>query len=87
MSPTYTRDRDTARNVAGVYLNPRHPLSTSVHAFHHWTGDRILATWCGVPVDLTEGGAQTTDTINCLACAEASFQSEQSWIRQIRWYQ
>lgn len=78
---SYARDKETARTVAGVYVNPLHPLSKLVHAFRTWTGDRTLETWCEVSVNLTEGGAQTTDRINCQQCSEASFQATQRMLR------
>jgi hypothetical protein len=69
----YQRDRETARSACGVRLSPNHVLSRSVHAFRTWTGERALETWCGIPVDLTAGGARTSETITCQACPQASW--------------
>lgn len=68
----HTRDRETARKVGGVLVAPGHWAAATVHAFRQWTGEKTLATWCGVDVDLSQGGAQTTDTITCVSCAQAS---------------
>jgi hypothetical protein len=73
MMTTHQRDTATVRSTCGVRLSPDHILSTSVHSFKTWTGERTLVTWCGIPVDLARGGIQTTETITCVTCAEASW--------------
>jgi hypothetical protein len=77
----YVRDRETARTAAGVRLSPQHILSKSVHAFKTFTGDSTLQTWCDIPADLKDGASQTRETITCQACAQASFQNTQQWLR------
>ncbi len=74
-SATYARDIQTRRTVGGVRLSPQHILSKSVHAFRMWTDDRALVTWCGIPVDLADGGVQTTELISCQGCPEASWKA------------
>lgn len=69
---TYTRSRETARKMAGVMVAPGHWAAPTVHAFHQWTDEKTLATWCGVEVDLSVGGAHTTDLITCVQCPQAS---------------
>lgn len=74
MKPVFMdRDHQTARTRAGVRVNPTHWSSVTVHAFWRWTSDAVLLTWCGIEVDLREGGAHTTDLISCLGCGEASW--------------
>jgi hypothetical protein len=73
MTTTHKRDADTVRSACGVRLSPDHILSKSVHSFRTWTADRELVTWCSIPVDLAHGGIQTTETITCVTCAEASW--------------
>ena len=78
MSPqqaVYRRDHETAKVSSGVRVNPTHWASISVHAFHRSTGEKTLVTWCGIEVDLSAGGAHTTDIITCLACGEASLKA------------
>lgn len=67
------RDHQVVRTTGGVYVRPGHWAARMVHAFHRWTGETTLATWCDLTVDLSEGGALTTDLISCLQCAEASW--------------
>lgn len=67
------RDHQTAKTTAGVRVVPGHWGSVSVHAFRTWTGEATLTTWCGLEVDLSAGGAHTTDLISCLQCSQASF--------------
>lgn len=68
------RDRKTARERAGVRVKADHWASSTVHAFHRWTGETTLLTWCGIEVNLADGGAFTPDLINCLQCPQASLQ-------------
>jgi hypothetical protein len=78
---SYARDRQTARDICGVRLPPTHTLSKSVHAFRTWTGERTLLTWCEIPIDMAAGGVQTTETITCSGCGEASYQDALRWAR------
>mgnify|MGYP001557761715 CR=1 FL=1 len=71
----HERDRQTVRTVAGVRIAPGHWASTVVHAHRTWTGEHAMLTWCGLTADLEAGARQTTDTINCLQCAEASWRT------------
>lgn len=80
---TYTRDRQTARDVCGVRLPPTHMLSKSVHAFKTWSGERTLLTWCEIPVDLRAGGLQTMETITCSGCGQNSYQDALRWARAV----
>lgn len=75
MIAQYNRSRETARTAAGVRLPPSHTLSMSVHAFHRWTGEHELVTWCGIAVSVEDGARITTDTITCLGCPQASLQA------------
>ena len=75
MSPTYVRDWSTARTIAGVRLNPTHWAGVTVHAFHVWTGEHVLLTWCGIEANLEDGARQTTDLISCLSCGQASWEA------------
>ena len=75
------RNKDTVRTVAGVRTDPSHWANTPIHSFRTWTGDRTLVTWCGIPIDLAAGAFQTTDTVTCLQCGEASFQATQRMLR------
>lgn len=77
MSPTatYRRDRQTSRTTSGVRINPGHWASISVHAFHRWTGETTLVTWCGIEVELGDGGRLTTDIITCVQCPVGSMQA------------
>lgn len=72
---TYARDRETARTVAGVRVDPYHWASVNVHAMKTWVGDSEIETWCSLRVDVANGGAQTTDLINCSGCATASWRA------------
>jgi hypothetical protein len=84
MADTTARDAATAAAVAGVYLNPTHGGSRTVHAFRTWTGERTLETWCAIAAGLADGAHQTTDVISCVQCAEASYQDMLAWVRPIR---
>lgn len=75
MLTAYHRDRETQRKVGAVRVNPQHWASINVHAFRTWTGEHSLSTWCGIEIDLADGARQTTDTITCSGCAEASWQA------------
>jgi hypothetical protein len=68
----YRRDRETARKIAGVMVAPGHWAARTVHAFRRWIDDKTLVTWCGISVDLTNGGAQTMNLITCVQCPQAS---------------
>lgn len=69
------RDRQVARTTGGVYVKAGHWASRTVHSFHRYTGETTLLTWCDLTVDLSEGGALTTDLIGCLQCSEASWRA------------
>jgi hypothetical protein len=73
MTTTYERNKQTARTAAGVRVKDGHWASKTVHAFREWTGESDLTTWCGLDVDLSDGGRHTTDIITCLQCGEASW--------------
>lgn len=76
MTPTlYVRALETARKIAGVRTNPEHWANAMVHAFRIWTGESTLLTWCGIEVDLTDKGRQTTDLISCLQCGQGSWRA------------
>ena len=72
---THARDRETVRKACGVRVNPEHWASAMVHAFRTWTGEHELETWCGLAVDLSDGGTLTSDLITCLQCPSASLQA------------
>lgn len=69
------RDRKTSSTVSGVRVKADHWASSTVHAFHRWTGEAALLTWCGIEVNLADGGAHTRDLITCLGCAQASLKA------------
>lgn len=71
MSP-YQRDKETAKKIAGVMVAPGHWAATTVYAFHRWTDETAVVTWCGLAVDLAAGGAQTMNLITCVQCPQAS---------------
>ena len=71
----YKRDHQTAKVSAGVRVNPGHWASISVHSFHRWTGEATVLTWCGITVELGDGGKLTTDLISCSGCGQASMQA------------
>lgn len=83
---SYTRDRETARTLAGIRLDPIDLSRGSVHLFETWIGETMAVTACGEEADFNERARQTRDTISCSACAEASWRAAQAWIRQIRWH-
>lgn len=74
---TYERDQATSRRVSGVLVKAGHWASSTVHAFRHWTGETELETetWCGLSVNLADGGAHTRDHVTCLQCPQASIQA------------
>lgn len=74
------RDAATVKKQCGVRVNPTHWAARAVHSFRTWTGETALVTWCGINVDLADGGAQTTDTITCLQCAQASYTAVLDWV-------
>ena len=69
------RDHETSRRASGVRVNPTHWANAAVHAFHRWTGETELLTWCGLTVNLADGGAHTRDLITCLQCGQASLRA------------
>jgi hypothetical protein len=72
VTATYAeRDRQTSRIYSGVRVPPIWP-GARVHAFHHWTGETTLLTWCGVEGDTEDGAETTTAFVNCSQCAVAS---------------
>ncbi|MCC7369676.1 MAG: hypothetical protein IT306_14700 [Chloroflexi bacterium] len=71
----YERDQKTSRTVSGVWVKAGHWASSTVHAFRRWTGETELVTWCGISVNLADGGAHTRDHITCLQCPQASLQA------------
>ncbi len=64
--------------MSGVRVKADHWASTTVHAFHHWTGETSILTWCGIEVNLADGGAHTRDLITCVQCPQASLQAFRS---------
>lgn len=66
------RDHATSRRASGVRVKADHWASRTVHSFRRWTGDTTLSTWCGIEVDLQDGGAHTTDHVTCKQCPQAS---------------
>lgn len=68
------RDHQTVRTACGVRMQPTHWANRTVHSFRTWTGEHMLVTWCGLDADLESGARQTTDTITCLACGQASWE-------------
>jgi hypothetical protein len=66
-------DRVTARATAGVRMAPGHWASRMIHAFRRWDGP-LIVTWCDLEVH-ADGGALTTDRIDCQQCSEASWQA------------
>lgn len=71
----YERDMATSRKVSGVRVKAGHWASRTVHAFCRWTGETELETWCGIAVNLADGGAHTRDHITCVQCPQASIQA------------
>lgn len=71
----YRRDHQTVKVSAGVRVKPTHWASISVHAFHRWTGEHSLVTWCGIAVELGDGARLTTDLISCVQCPVGSMQA------------
>lgn len=69
------RDQETSQRVSGVRVSRSDWAGKSVHAFHRWTGETELLTWCGIAVNLAEGGAHTKDHITCLQCAQGSLKA------------
>jgi len=68
------RDQATSEKASGVRVNRRDWAGKSVHSFHRWTGETTLLTWCGLSVNLADGGAHTRDLVTCLQCAQASLE-------------
>lgn len=71
----YERNLKTSRTVSGVLVKAGHWASATVHAFRRWTGETELETWCGLSVNLADGGAHTRDHVTCLQCPQASIQA------------
>lgn len=71
----YERDMATSRKVSGVRVKAGHWASSTVHAFRRWTGETELETWCGLSVNLADGGAHTRDCVTCLQCPQASIKA------------
>ena len=71
----YERDMATSRKVSGVRVKAGHWASNTVHAFRRWTGETELETWCGIAVNLADGGAHTRDHITCLQCPQGSLKA------------
>lgn len=69
------RDHATSRKASGVRTPTGDADSHQVHAFRHWLDQTFLETWCGIEVNLADGGAHTTDLITCRACAQASYRA------------
>lgn len=72
---TSARDHKTSATASGVRVKAGHWASSTVHAFWRWTGETTLSTWCGIEVNLADGGAHTRDHITCLQCPQASMQA------------
>lgn len=72
-SAVVDRDRQVVRTTGGVYVAPGHWAARMVHSFRRWAGESMVETWCGLRVDVQEGGALTTDLITCLSCGQASW--------------
>ena len=78
------RDHETAKRSPGLRTDPTHWANTPVHSFHRWSEGTTALTWCGIRVDLSAGGAQTTDLISCLACGQASWEAVRGGIGRVR---
>lgn len=76
-SAVVDRDHEAVRTSGGVYVNPTHWASRSVHAFRRWTGPTTVVVWCGLTVDLSQAARLTSDLISCLQCSESSWQDVQ----------
>lgn len=83
MTTTYERDKQTARTACGVRVKADHWASTTVHSHKTWTGDATVETWCGLAVDLEDGGRHTRDLISCLGCAQASYDAFRNFGRAV----
>lgn len=69
------RNHQTSAKASGVRTPAGDADSQHVHAFHRWLGETIVETWCGIEVNLADGGAHTRDLITCLGCAQASLKA------------
>lgn len=67
----YRRDHRTSQQTSGVWIKPGHWASTTVHAFHRWTGETSFVTWCGLEANTADGARLTTDVITCVQCPVA----------------